>query len=83
MLLISPSADINSSTINSGLSKYQGELFIILGDRDPVINMKTAQNLADQAKKAKKKQIIQIADCDHQFPEEKNAKIFLSKVLNS
>lgn len=81
MLLISPSTDINPSTINRGLSNYQGELYITLGDNDYVINPRTAQNLADQATKSKLKKLVLIPDCDHQFSGEKNEEMFRKAYL--
>jgi predicted esterase len=81
MLLIAPSGDISESAINRGLSNYRGELYIILGDKDYVINPKTAQSLADQASKAKHKKVVLIPDCNHQFSGEKNEKRFREAYL--
>jgi len=78
MLLISPSADVDTEVLRRGLSNCRGELNITLGDNDYVVGSNAAQTLADWATNARLKKVVVVPDCDHQFAGERNGRI-LSK----
>jgi len=78
MLLISPSADIDTEVLKRGLSEYHGELYITSGDNDCVIGPKAAEAVLEWAEKAKIRKIVTVPNCDHQFTGERNGRI-LSK----
>ncbi|MEM3730935.1 MAG: hypothetical protein QXE74_04080 [Candidatus Bathyarchaeia archaeon] len=78
MLLISPSADINTKMLRKGLSEYRGELYVTVGDNDPVLSPEAARTILGWAEKAKVKKIAIVPNCDHQFTGERNGRI-LSK----
>lgn len=78
MLLISPSADIEIETLRRGLSEYDGELYVTLGDNDRIVGPKAAETLLELATNATMKNVVIVPNCNHQFTGETNGKI-LSK----
>jgi pimeloyl-ACP methyl ester carboxylesterase len=78
LLLVAPSADIDPRIIRHSLSRFNGELFIISGDKDYVINPESAKTISTWATRAKTKKLFVVSDCDHDFSSQKGQK-FLFK----
>jgi pimeloyl-ACP methyl ester carboxylesterase len=81
MLLIAPSADIDPTLIENSLSKYEGELYVVSGDKDYVVSPEAARAIAEWATKAKYRQVVTVPDCDHDFSGERNGMLFSKAYL--
>jgi len=75
ILLMAPSGDAGKNLVESSLSKFEGEVYIAIGDRDEVVGTGAGKVFYDLATSAKKRELVIIPDCDHQFKGEINGKI--------
>ena len=78
MLLIAPSADIGTESLQRGLSRFNGELYITLGEKDHIVTPEMATTLSEWATKARVKKLVTVPNCDHHFTGKMNGRI-LSK----
>jgi dienelactone hydrolase len=81
MLLVAPSADIEPELLRRSLSKFSGELYIVSGDKDYVINPEAVRTFAKWATKAKTKKIVTVKDCDHNFTGQRNRRLLTAAYM--
>lgn len=77
-LLIAPAANVGVDIIQTGLSRYSGELYIVVGEKDEVVGMEAGQFFSTMAVKARVNKLVIVPNCDHQFRGAINGRI-LSK----
>jgi pimeloyl-ACP methyl ester carboxylesterase len=75
ILLLAPAGDAGMRTIERGLQRFKGEVYILAGDKDTVVGPEAGQIFYDLAKNARKRELAIIPDCGHQFNGEANGRI--------
>lgn len=75
ILLMAPSFNMGEEAITEGLKRFAGEVFIVIGQEDHVVGVKSGQIFHDLATSASKRKLFIIPDCDHQFRGTTNGKI--------
>lgn len=75
ILLYAPSEDMPGEIIQEGLSKFGGEVYILIGEEDEVVGPDAGQRFLDMATGTSKKGLIMIPHCDHQFRGKTNGRI--------
>lgn len=74
LLLLAPSYDATPEAVDAGLSRFQGELHVVVGANDAVVRDLPAQ-LVERATAARRRELRVIPDCDHQFRGERNGRV--------
>jgi dienelactone hydrolase len=75
ILLMAPSKDAAQTTVKKNFAKFKGEVYIVIGDKDDVVGPLAGKIYYDLAKKASRRELIVIPDCDHQFTGTVNGQI--------
>ena len=75
ILLIAPSVDAGKTAIEEGLAKFQGEVYIAVGENDECVGKEAGDYFLKLATSAKKKILVVIPNCDHQFQGLTNGKV--------
>lgn len=75
ILLGAPAKSIRGINVKEGLSKFKGEVYIIIGDKDDSVGTDSGKTVYKWAQNASHKELFVISDCDHQFRGEKNGRI--------
>lgn len=74
VLLMAPSGDAGDEAVVDGLRRFSGDLFMVAGDADEVVG-DLARTLFGHATAARRKQLVVLPGCDHQFRGERNGRI--------
>jgi pimeloyl-ACP methyl ester carboxylesterase len=74
ILLYAPSGDAGEADLRTGLEAFEGELFVVAGADDQVVH-DLPQHLFGLATRARRKELVTIPDCDHQFRGALNGRI--------
>ena len=75
ILLVAPSGDAGKEAVEKGLSRYLGEVYVTIGENDEVVRPQSGQMFYDLATAARKRELVVVPHCDHQFRGEINGKI--------
>jgi dienelactone hydrolase len=78
ILLIAPGGDCGLKRTKEGLEKYRGEVYIAIGKNDHTVGTKAGDIFYRWATQARKKELVKIPQCSHDFEGETNSRI-LSK----
>ncbi|MBL4850513.1 MAG: hypothetical protein JKY65_33770 [Planctomycetes bacterium] len=79
-LLMAPSGDAGEETVISGLNRFQGDLFVVVGANDEVV-LDLPQRLFALAVGARSKRLEVLPDCDHQFRGAHNGRLMSQALL--
>lgn len=74
MLLVAPSSDAGYEAVVQGVRAYRGELYVIVGDQDEVVE-DMPQAFFEMATETTNRALRIIPSCDHQFRGERNGRI--------
>ncbi len=75
ILLYAPSGDMPEGMVREGLSKFSGEVCIVIGEQDEMVGPGAGKIFYDLATGAVRRELFTIPDCDHQFRGETNVRI--------
>lgn len=75
VLLLAPSVDAGKSAIEEAFGKFRGEVYIAIGEDDECVGREAGDYFLDVATGARKKKLVVIPNCDHQFQGQINGKI--------
>jgi len=75
ILIIAPAFDAGFKEIEEGLSKFQAQLYILIGENDEVVGCDSGLRFYSFAKNAAFRQLMEIPNCDHQFRGTANGRI--------
>ena len=75
ILLGAPAKSIRGVNVKEGMSKFKGEVYIIIGDNDDNVGTDSGKTLYNWATAASHRELFVLSDCDHQFRGEKNGRI--------
>lgn len=75
ILLFAPARGAQRLNVSDGISKFRGEVYIVIGDNDENVGTESGQILYDLATGASHKELFVVPDCDHQFRGEVNGRI--------
>lgn len=75
ILLFAPSEDMPMNRLKSGLEKFKGDVYIVVGEDDGVVGSQAGKIFYDLATGARHRELFLIPECDHQFRGEKNGRI--------
>lgn len=75
ILLLAPSVDAGKTQIENALPRFQGEVSIAVGEYDECVGKEAGDYFLSLAAGAKKKSLVIIPNCDHQFQGMVNGKI--------
>lgn len=78
ILLISPSYDAGEDDIFEGLTKFQGEIYILSGENDDCPGPELTKQLSFSATRASVNEMVFIPNCSHYFNGQENG-LILSK----
>jgi dienelactone hydrolase len=75
VLLLAPSVDAGKTAIEEAFGKFRGEVYIAVGQYDECVGMEAGDYFLGLATGARKKKLVVIPNCDHQFQGLVNGKI--------
>lgn len=75
ILLMAPSGDAGEQAVTEGLGKYEGECYIVIGQNDEIVGVRSGDLFESLATSASIVKQAVILDCDHQFRGETNGRI--------
>lgn len=75
VLLLAPSVDAGKSAIEEAFGKFRGEVYIAVGEYDECVGREAGDYFLGLATAARKKMLVVIPSCDHQFQGLVNGKI--------
>ena len=75
ILLLAPSVDAGKTSIEESFPRFQGEVYIAVGEYDECVGRKAGGFFLGLATGARKKTLVVIPNCDHQFQGLVNGKI--------
>ena len=78
VLLLAPSVDAGKATIEKAFGTFRGEVYIAVGEEDECVGKEAGDYFLSLATSARRKTLVIIPNCDHQFQGRTNGKI-LSK----
>jgi pimeloyl-ACP methyl ester carboxylesterase len=67
VLLLAPSVDAGKTAIEESFRKFQGEVYIAVGEYDECVGREAGDFFLGLATGARKKTLVVIPNCDHQF----------------
>jgi pimeloyl-ACP methyl ester carboxylesterase len=76
ILLLEPAILPGENLIKTSLSKYRGEIYVVVGSRDSAFGREIGERFINYSTSARRKELFEIPDCDHHFSGEKNGRIF-------
>lgn len=76
ILLVAPSGDMPKETVQRSLQQFMGEVYIVVGDKDEVVQPRAGQIYYDLATTASNRELFYIPNTDHYFNGEVNDMIF-------
>jgi len=76
ILFLEPAILPGENLIRTSLSKYGGEIYVVVGSRDSALGRKIGERFINYSTDATRKELFEIPDCDHHFSGEKNGRIF-------
>ncbi len=75
ILLMAPSTNAGPKRIATSLGKFNGEVYIMIGQDDDVVKPEAGQYFYDRATRVKVRKLEVIPNCDHNFRGEINGRI--------
>jgi dienelactone hydrolase len=75
VLLLAPSVDAGKDAIDEAFGKFRGEVYIAIGEDDECVGREAGNYFLGLATGARKKRLVVIPKCDHQFQGRINGKI--------
>jgi|GEM_PF-185490 len=75
VLLLAPSVDAGKTAIEESFGKFQGEVYIAVGEHDECVGREAGDYFLGLATGARTKKFVVIPNCDHQFQGLVNGKI--------
>lgn len=75
ILLMAPSGDVERERVKASLSKFKGDVYIAVGEKDEIVGSEAGQKYYELATGARYRELQIIPDCDHQFRGETNGRI--------
>ena len=69
ILLMAPGSNIGMRKIINSLSRFTGEVYIVIGDQDDNVGTDSGQIYYDLAVNAGKRELLIIPGCDHNFSQ--------------
>ncbi|QQG43109.1 MAG: hypothetical protein HYW45_02805 [Candidatus Daviesbacteria bacterium] len=75
LLLMAPGANMGMGQIERGLSRFPGEVFVIIGENDTNVGPETGKAFYNLATAASLRQLFLIPNCDHNFRGKTNGRI--------
>jgi dienelactone hydrolase len=78
VLLLAPAVNAGKKAIEEAFGKFQGEVYIAVGEDDECVGKEAGEYFLALATNASKKRLVVIPNCDHQFQGPVNGRI-LSK----
>jgi dienelactone hydrolase len=75
VLLLAPSVDAGKTAIEEAFGKFRGEVYIAVGEYDECVGREAGDFFLGLATGARKKTLVVIPNCDHQFQGRINGKI--------
>lgn len=75
ILLGAPATSMDNISVRDGIAKFNGEVYIIIGDSDDNVGTQSGQIIFDWATSASHKELLVLPNCDHQFRGEGNGRI--------
>lgn len=75
ILLFAPSGNMPKKMIEEGLAKFNGEVYIVIGENDEVVGVESGEIFLGLAKGASHKELFTVSNCDHRFTGEANGRI--------
>jgi dienelactone hydrolase len=75
VLLLAPSVDAGKAVIEASFPKFEGEVYIAIGESDECVGKEAGDYFLGLVTRASKKTLVVIPDCDHQFQGRINGKI--------
>lgn len=75
VLLLAPSVDAGKTAIEQAFGNFRGEVYIAIGEDDECVGREAGDYFLGLATGARKKRLVVIPKCDHQFQGRINGKI--------
>lgn len=75
VLRLAPSVDAGKSAIEEAFGKFLGEVYIAIGQYDECVGREAGDYFLELATGARKKKLVVIPNCDHQFQGRIDGKI--------
>lgn len=75
ILLMAPSGDASQALVAKSLAEFEGEVYIVNGLDDEVVGADAGKRFHAMTKRASKKLLVEIPECDHQFRGTRNGMI--------
>jgi len=67
MVLVAPAWNAGHFRVLAGLTKFTGDLFILVGEKDEMVGKEAGSLFAEYARTAWRKKVIVVPGCDHFF----------------
>jgi hypothetical protein len=74
ILLMAPAINIGEEEVEK-MGEFPGEVFIVIGRDDTVVGVDSGKYFLDLAKRASRKELFVIDDCDHNFSGSANGRL--------
>lgn len=75
LLLMAPAGDAGLTRVTKGLSRFNGEITIVIGQDDKRVGASAGQWFHSMATAALRRELFTIPNCDHHFSGEANGRI--------
>ncbi len=75
ILLMAPAIGVGEDEVKQCLSKFKGQVYIVIGDKDEVVGPDAGKLFLDLSSSASYRELFIIPNCDHQFKGETNGRI--------
>lgn len=75
ILLLEPAGNAGGEIMQQGLARYRGDLFIVVGSGKDAIGTKYGSKLVEWATQARRKELVVLKGCDHNFSGKRNGQI--------
>ncbi len=75
ILLVAPSFDIAKETIASGLERFRGALYVLIGDQDEVVLPQQAFWFYKNAVNARHREYVEVPSCGHFFKRDHSRRV--------
>lgn len=75
LLLMAPAADPGARQVQEGLSRFRGEVYIVIGENDEIVGVASGRWFHAMSTSAIRRELFVIPNCDHQFRGEVNGRV--------
>lgn len=75
ILLVAPSFDVPKDAIASGLERFRGALYVLIGDQDEVVLPQQAFWFHENAVNARHREYVEVPSCGHFFERDHSRRI--------